>query len=262
MTNILTDPNLLQEDPNTPVLIERAEIEENTNTTEEIFLPEGKPSNLPDKFWNFETGSLRLGSMIESYINLEQKLSTMIPSPDTDDGKANILKILGAPERPEDYQIDVSHGFFESDNDINRKMFEKGFTLEQAQAAYDIAADKFVPLILEMAEEFRADREIERLTNEFGGEEKWKEISRQLLAFGQKNLPPEVLSSMASSFEGVMMLFKMMKGQDPDINVSDSNIPVSNGIDGLKEMMKDPRYWRDRDPAFVKKVTEGFKSIY
>ncbi len=27
-------------------------------------------------------------------------------------------------------------------------------------------------------------------------------------------------------------------------------------------MMRDPKYWRDKDPAFVAKVTEGFKSVY
>jgi hypothetical protein len=27
-------------------------------------------------------------------------------------------------------------------------------------------------------------------------------------------------------------------------------------------MMRDPRYWRDRDPAFIAQVTEGFKRLY
>ena len=30
----------------------------------------------------------------------------------------------------------------------------------------------------------------------------------------------------------------------------------------LREMMNDPRYWKDRDPLFIKEVTEGFQQIY
>lgn len=30
----------------------------------------------------------------------------------------------------------------------------------------------------------------------------------------------------------------------------------------LKELMRDPRYWRDLDPEIVAKVREGFRTIY
>ena len=30
----------------------------------------------------------------------------------------------------------------------------------------------------------------------------------------------------------------------------------------LEEMMRDPRYHKDRDPHFVKQVTEGFQALY
>jgi hypothetical protein len=29
----------------------------------------------------------------------------------------------------------------------------------------------------------------------------------------------------------------------------------------LREMMRDPRYWRKRDPEWVKRVTEGFRRL-
>jgi hypothetical protein len=31
---------------------------------------------------------------------------------------------------------------------------------------------------------------------------------------------------------------------------------------GLRSMMQNPKYWRDRDPAFIAKVSEGFQRIY
>ena len=30
----------------------------------------------------------------------------------------------------------------------------------------------------------------------------------------------------------------------------------------LHEMIRDPRYWRQRDPAFMARVTDGFRRLY
>ena len=30
----------------------------------------------------------------------------------------------------------------------------------------------------------------------------------------------------------------------------------------LQAMMSDPKYWRDKDPSFIAKVTEGFQRLY
>lgn len=30
----------------------------------------------------------------------------------------------------------------------------------------------------------------------------------------------------------------------------------------LREMMRDPKYWRDRDPETVRKIEDGFKKLY
>jgi hypothetical protein len=32
--------------------------------------------------------------------------------------------------------------------------------------------------------------------------------------------------------------------------------------DTLNEMVRDPRYWRDRDPDFIARVTEGFRRLF
>ncbi|MCB9996621.1 MAG: hypothetical protein H6869_09315 [Rhodospirillales bacterium] len=201
---------------------------------------------IPEKFRDLQTGELRADALLRSYTELERKLST-VPKP---------------PASPDEYCVDCSHGLFEPDADINKRLFDQGFTLEQVQAVYDLAAEKFVPMVLELAQEFKADREVERLVAAFGGEEKWAEVSRQLLAFGKKNLPPEVLSSLSGSFEGVMALYRMMKGQEPGLSMQAQNNAASMDAPDLNSMMRDPRYWRDRDPAYVAKVTEGFQKMY
>lgn len=208
--------------------------------------PKDNAINIPEKFRDPQTGALRADALLQSYAALEQKLSTM-PRP---------------PASAADYCVDCSHGLFTADTQVNQRLFEKGFTMEQVQEVYDLAAEKFVPMILELANEFRADREVERLVAAFGGEDKWAEISRQLLAYGQKNLPPEVLSSLSSSFEGVMALYRMMQGQEPGIGLKPEMNGAQQSETDLAAMMRDPRYYRERDPAFVAKVTEGFQKIY
>ena len=32
--------------------------------------------------------------------------------------------------------------------------------------------------------------------------------------------------------------------------------------EGLRNMIKDPKYWKDNDPETVRKVEEGFKKLY
>jgi sulfur transfer protein SufE len=55
-------------------------------------------------------------------------------------------------------------------------------------------------MIVAMAGDFQADREVEKLINHFGGADQWREVSRQLLAYGQKNLPGDVLNNLSSSY--------------------------------------------------------------
>lgn len=204
-----------------------------------------KPDILPEKFWDSETGEIRLDELIKSYIALEKKMSAA-PS---------------VPATPEDYCVNCDHGLFKPDDELNRRLHERGFTEEQVQMVYDLAAEKLVPMILELAGEFKADREVERLVAAFGGQEKWQETSRQLLAFGRKNLPADVLDNLSSSFEGVMMLYRMMKGEEGAASPRVETTAGMNETD-LRSMMRDPKYWRQKDPAFVSQVTEGFRRLY
>ena len=201
-------------------------------------------NEIPEKFKNKETGEVNIGAMAQSYKALEQKMS-------------NAPK---APKTHSDYCVDCSHGLFDADEDMNRRMHKKGFTNEQVQFVYDLAVEKMVPMVVEMAGDFKADREVEKLVEYFGGAEKWKEISRQLLSFGQKNLPTDALDSLTSSYEGVLALYNMMRGEEPKIG-DFKNTNASDNMD-LQSMMRDPKYWRDKDPSFVAKVTEGFQKMY
>jgi len=200
---------------------------------------------IPEKFKDAQTGDVKTDVLLRSYKELEKKISAS-PS---------------VPKDPKEYKINCNHGIFEPDEGINQRLHEKRFTNEQAQELYDLAAEKLVPIINDIMRDAQADREVEKLIQHFGGVEKWKEVSRQLLSFGQKNMPADVLDNLSSSFEGVLALHKMMKSEEPGINNQTQSIDSMNE-DDLKKMMRDPKYWKEKDPAFVKKVTQGFKDIY
>lgn len=201
-------------------------------------------NDIPEKFKDSKTGALRTDVMLQSYKELEKKFSQSPSVPKTHD----------------EYCVNCDHGFFDVDDEMNKKLHEQGFTNDQVQLVYDLAAEKMVPMIVEMAGDFQAEREVEKLVEHFGGPEKWQEASRQLLAFGQRSLPADVLDSLSSSYEGVLALHNMMEGKEPSIN-SGTTGDRSGEMD-LQSMMRDPKYWRDKDPSFVAKVTEGFQRMY
>ena len=205
------------------------------------------PSIVPDKFKNPESGAIRLDVLVNSYRELEKKMSEKAAHT--------------APQSPQDYSVRCEHGLFQPDEEINKRLHAQGMSETQVQEVYDLAAEKMIPMVRQIANEFSADREVEKLINHFGGVDQWKQISRELLAFGHRNLPADVLENLSSSFEGVLALHKMMISEEPKMKKGSTN-PSKENAEDIQSMMRDPKYWRDKDPAFVRKVTEGFQKIY
>ena len=46
-----------------------------------------------------------------------------------------------------------------------------------------------------------------------------------------------------------------------EVYVSDTPPSVTETEAQLREMMRDPRYWRTREPEWVKRVTDGFRAL-
>lgn len=222
-----------------------------------------KPASVPDKFWDANTKEIRVDALLNSYLALEKRLSKMVPLPETDEDKKRLQKIMGLPDTADLYQVDLQSDLINIDPELNARLHAKGFTNEQVQEIYDLATEKLVPMILDMAAEFQADRELERLVKEFGGAEKWDITSKQLQEFGQKNLPPSAYEGLCCSYDGVMALYNMMKsGANSPIAKDNSGSFDALDENGLRNMMQSPKYWRDRDPAFIAKVSEGFQRLY
>ena len=138
----------------------------------------------------------------------------------------------------------------------------RGFTQEQAQLVYDLAAEHLLPLIDDAMGELRASRDAERLSEHFGGDAAWQNMARQIKTWGQANLAGDVYRTLAASYDGVLAMHQMMQAREPGV-LQDADGP-QHDIDEttLTRLMRDPRYWRERDPAIVAQVTEGFRRLY
>jgi hypothetical protein len=224
-----------------------------------------RPSGVPEKFWNAETGAIRTEALLKSYLELERKLGKSGATPAEgagSDDPTGGLRALGVPDSPEQYQIESRHALVEPDPGINAQLHEAGFTERQAQLVYDLAADHLLPVLDQALGEFEAMREAERLASRFGGETAWRATARQIRTWGQANLAQDVFETLASSYDGVLAIHQMMQAREPTV-LNEAGGPRSNPDEAeLTRMMRDPRYWRDRDPAFVAQVTDGFQRLY
>jgi hypothetical protein len=224
-----------------------------------------RPAGVPEKFWDGETGCVRTDALLKSYLEIERKLGSMIalPADDADrEGRGRLHRALGVPETPDGYQIAARSDLVEPSPEINAKLHAAGFTPQQAQLVYDLAADHLLPLVDELLDEFGSARDCERLANRFGGTEAWRALAGQIKTWGRANLSDEVFATLSSSYDGVLAMHQMMQAPEPAVLHDGEGAQAAPDENTLSQMMRDPRYWRDRDPNVIAKVTEGFRRLY
>lgn len=232
---------------------------------EEAVAARARPVDVPEKFWDAEAGTVRVEALLRSYGELERKLGRSLPQPEGPDdreARERILAALGRPARAEEYAIAVRSELVQPDPELNARLHAAGFTQDQAQLLYDLAAERLVPTLETVVEESERSRQIDRLVSHFGGADRWREVAREIRTWGEAHLEPQVFDALASTYQGVLTLNRMMQGSEPELLGRADR--ATNRLDdaALDQMIRDPRYWRDRDPSFIARVTEGFKSLY
>lgn len=226
--------------------------------------PEEIPEGIPEKFRDAETGKLRVDALLKSYLELEKRLSQRFapPGPEApEEERARFRRALGVPDSFEDYSIEPKHAACGPDAGVNRRLHEAGFTCEQVQLVYDLAAERLLPLIAEAAADYEAQKQMAKLAQDFGGEEQFRRIAPQIAAWGRANLAPPVYEALSTTAEGVLALHRMMEKGEPSLA---RGAAATEAMDekALREMMRDPRYWRSREPEYVKRVTDGFRRLF
>jgi len=222
-----------------------------------------RPAEVPEKFWDTATNALRTDALLKSYLELERRMSQRAARPGPDaapEDLARFRQAMGIPDSADAYAITAPHDLCCPDPAVNEKLHAAQFSNDQAQLVYDLAAERLLPMIAEAAAQYEADRQRATLIQHYGGEEPFRRMAAQLAAWGQAKLPPAVYGALSSTAEGVMALEQMMRGQEPGLG-RDSAAPTAESESELRAMMRDPRYWRSRDPQFIQRVTEGFRRL-
>ncbi len=226
-----------------------------------------RPADLPEKFWDNGAGAVRVDALVKSYLELERKLGGGPRDPEPQAVQAEPMAGMaaladGPAPAPEEWTISSPHPLIEPDGELNEQLRTAGFNQTQAQLVYDLAAQRLLPVLQDALGEIEAQQQLERLQRHFGGAETWSHTARQLKSWGASHLDPAIYDTLAGSYEGVLALHQMMRASEPELLAGSGEGAAEPSEAALVEMVRDPRYWRQRDPEFIARVTAGFKRLY
>ena len=214
---------------------------------------------VPEKFLN-EDGTLNSEALIKSYNELEKKIGGMITVPDekSDESVKNrFMRAIGVPESPDKYP----HNELFDDENVRKEFHKIGLTNSQVEKIYNIAQQFLSPIISEIfATQQEADA-ISKLKNFFGGEEKMHDAFVAIKSFGERFLPVDAFNELCSTPQGIQGVYKMMQSMEPHVE-TEGNAPEKLSESDLRNMMRDPKYWRDHDAEYIRKIENGFKKLY
>ena len=214
---------------------------------------------VPEKFLN-EGGTLNADALMKSYSELERKIGTMItvPTDGCDESvRARFNRAIGVPETSDEYP---TNEIFDDEN-LKNKSHEIGLTSTQVEKMYDIANEFLAPGISDLYNTQNEKDALAELKNFFGGTEKMNDALRAIDAFGKKFLPADAFDELCSSPQGIQGIYRMMQSMEPNVETEKNEIKNLTDSD-LRRMMRDPKYWRDGDAEYIRKIENGFKKLY
>ena len=214
---------------------------------------------IPEKFLD-EKGELNTSALVKSYCELEKKIGSMIsvPNDESDESaKQKFNHAIGVPDNANEYP---TNDLFD-DESVRNKFHEIGLTSKQVEQIYSIAEEFLQPTLKNLFELQNQTNAINELKNFFGGTEKMNDAMREINAFGEKYLPTSAFEELCATPQGIQGIYKMMQSFEPTV-LTDKNVTENLSDDMLRDMMRDPKYWRDQDPEYVRKIENGFKKLY
>ena len=214
---------------------------------------------IPEKFLD-DKGELNTSALVKSYCELEKKMSNMIPLPNDESDEATKQKFnhaIGVPDNATDYP---TNPLFE-DESVREKFHEIGLTSKQVEQIYAIAEEFLQPTLKNLFQLQNQTNAINELKKFFGDEEKMNDALREINSFGEKYLPKDAFDELCATPQGIQGIYKMIQSLEPDV-LTNKNTTEILSDDVLRDMMRDPKYWRDHDPEYVRKIENGFKKLY
>lgn len=211
-----------------------------------------RPEWLPEKYNSGE-------DLAKAYKELESKLGTK-----EEDIRSRIIEEIQSeafsdrPESAGDYQLPES---IDDSAAVDNKLlswwaehsFENGYSQEEFEKGIAMYAETMNGSMPDIEAEAKmlgdnADQRIEAAS-----------------LFANKFFPEAALPAierMCESHEGIIALEAIMEAMKDGSFAGNTQAVAGTSEKELREMMNDPRYWKDRDPHFIKQVTDGFQQIY
>ncbi len=214
---------------------------------------------IPEKFLD-EKGELNTSALIKSYCELEKKMSSMVSVPNDESDETTKQKFNRAIGVPDDASEYPTNSLFD-DESVRKKFHEIGLTGKQVEQIYNIAEEFLQPTLKNLFELQKETNDINELKKFFGDDEKMNEAMHEINAFGKRFLPSDAFEELCSTPQGIQGIYKMMQSMEPEI-LTDKNATENLTDETLRNMMRDPKYWRDHDPEYVRKIENGFKKLY
>lgn len=200
-----------------------------------------------------------------------------------DGARKELSKKRGVPEKLDDYKLELSEAqtkdWLRPGEDGKDPVFE---TLRATFHAEGVAPDAALRVVQKLYEQATAlagegtDAVLEDIDSgytSFGGLEKAQPLIDANTAWidGLKTsgvIDEKDAEDMKLNLVGGVGLKWMDKIR---VKTGEKPIPVNLGASAqqggktkaeLDTMMQDPKYWRDKDPAFIAEVTEGYQKLY
>lgn len=211
-----------------------------------------RPEWLPEKYNSGE-------DLAKAYKELESKLGTK-----EEDIRNSIIEEIqneAFSERPEtagDYQIPENiDAESANDNELFQwwanHAYENGFSQEEFENGINVYAEAMMKNVPDI------DAEEAKLGDNASARIEAASMFAHKM-FTEEQLP--AIERLFQTADGVMVMETIMEKMK-DGSFSEGTQPTAGPTEQeLREMMNDPRYWKDRDPHFIKQVTEGYQQIY
>jgi hypothetical protein len=221
--------------------------------------PERKPDWAAEKFWNPDLKQVRVEPLHKAYNELEGKLRTS-----HEDLKAEVLAEMQA-QAPEAYEVSLSEELGIPDNvELNLSdedpmvqwFFEKAKTKGFTQDEVNEWLNDYVKIELAAMPDVNA--EIEKLGDH--GQDRLMRVNNWMESrLSEDQL--KAINPLLSSAAQVEALETLMKSTGPS-NFDGESAAAPLSLEELRQMQNDKRYWQDKDPAFIKKVQDGYQRLY
>ena len=186
---------------------------------------------LPKEYIHEDTKAVNFQALIDSFVGIQENSEKPLSVDDTQSS---------------------------TDLDVYNRLSEIGLTEDQISEIEKLAPELIEHRFVDV-ELFDAYRQLEE---HFGGRDKWVKICDDIDRWSSNNLDENVKNTLATSVDGIVAMHKMMTEQEPNLMGSGAEPVDGLDEDSLFELMRNPKYWRDHDPAFVDTVTNGFKKLY